>query len=323
MRSVASVKASFVLGKDGEKGGADLCRRGRRAWLASTTALLLLSAGVPSAYAQDMARGAAYQPVPPAANDQAQLVILRKPDGGAPVRGNAAHVYVDGSFNTALLPDSYTRLCVAPGWHTVEAYVGDAPTYAGKASPKTRVELVGGRTYFVAVADPANGELKPMRRDEMEPALAGVRTTQHVLNRARAVQPCRAATETYAFSSDVLFAFGRGDYASISRDGQKEIDRVARTIADQAEVGRIQVKVRGHADPIGSDDDNLRLSQQRAQSVQRALVHGGLPGGIITAQGLGSSQLVVNCSSGPATPERVDCNAPNRRVEVEVGPAVP
>jgi len=171
-----------------------LARRGAgRRFLASVLSLLCLAAA-PAASARSGPRddGPVYVPVPAVASHQAQLILFRgaAPDAEVGKRGLGAHVYVDGEFHGALLPNGWTRLCVAPGDHSIEAYVGDAPLYRGKARPATRVSLEGGKTYFAGVLEQGAVELRPFRRAEAEGALEGKREQRHLLSRASAVVPC-------------------------------------------------------------------------------------------------------------------------------------
>ena len=72
-----------------------------------------------------------------------------------------------------------------------------------------------------------------------------------------------------------------------------------------------EVQVTGHTDTVGSEDDNDRLSQQRAEEVLNWLVSQGIDRSLMTAVGRGERELkepsVDNFSS-----------AINRRVEVIV-----
>ena len=72
-----------------------------------------------------------------------------------------------------------------------------------------------------------------------------------------------------------------------------------------------EVQVTGHTDTVGSEDDNDRLSQQRAEEVLNWLVSQGIERSLMTAVGRGERELkeptVDNYSS-----------ATNRRVEVIV-----
>lgn len=134
--------------------------------------------------------GAAYQPVAPVANDQAQVVYYRAAQAGKADKG-AAHVYVDRQFHTGLLPGGYTAFCVKPGAHTLGAYLNDAPLYKGKTSDAYRAEFQGGKTYFLRVNGASIGALQVVARAEAERELATTRAQVHALSRATAVEACR------------------------------------------------------------------------------------------------------------------------------------
>ena len=71
------------------------------------------------------------------------------------------------------------------------------------------------------------------------------------------------------------------------------------------------VEVIGHTDTVGSDDDNDRLSQRRAEEVMNWLVSQGFDASIMSAVGRGERELKER------TADNVD-NGVNRRVEVIV-----
>lgn len=273
-------------------------------------------------------QGPVYRAVPAAAADQAQVIFFRPVStSAAGQRPGAAHVYVNGEFHAALLPNSFTRLCVAPGNHSVEAYLGDAPTYEGKSQPRTRAELEGGKTVFVAVSEQdGSGSPVPYRRADAERMLAGAHEQRHVISRASAVERCRepvAAVQPvekarYTLNTDTLFAFGRSDLAAMTQKGRTALAEVAAQIRANSLEGVTRIAVRGHADPIGSAPENLRLSEQRAQTVRRVLADEGLPADRIAAEGMGSVETVVSCVANRSRDARIACNAPNRRVEVVV-----
>jgi outer membrane protein OmpA-like peptidoglycan-associated protein len=73
----------------------------------------------------------------------------------------------------------------------------------------------------------------------------------------------------------------------------------------------LTLQVEGHTDSVGSDEMNLRLSQQRAGSVRDFLATQGVDGSAITAEGFGKSEPIA----GNDTPEG---RQRNRRVEIVV-----
>jgi OOP family OmpA-OmpF porin len=279
------------------------------------------TAATPVAAVQPM--GPAYRAVPGVASDQAQVIFFRgQPATAAAVPGEAAHVYINGEFHTALQPHTFTRFCVAQGSYAVEAHIGDAPKFPAKADPRTRVVLEGGKTYFVGVSENRSGDPVPIRRPEAEKQLDGALEQLHFVNRASAVEPCREVAQVeaekirYTLNADVLFEFAKSDYGSITPRGRDELRKVAQQIREHSPSTVTRVKVRGHADPIGSVRSNKVLSEQRARTVVRVLTEEGLASDRLSFEGVGSSEPVVSCATRGSKQARVACNAPNRRVEI-------
>jgi OOP family OmpA-OmpF porin len=302
------------------------------------TASVLSLSPTTAAFAQDgglsrpphpMKIGNVYQPVPAAPPDLAQIIYFR----GTPSSGEkgAAHVYVNGQLEGALTPDGYTRLCLKKGTYSIEAYIGDAPLYAGKANPKTEIDLEAGKTYFVGVSESGTGEPVPYRRADAERLLKGSHEDINIINRASAVVDCGNQSEApqkivpvvqtllkFQLDAAVLFDFGKGDPSAITSAGRADLRRIAAKIRELPSDTVKRVLVLGHADPIGSEESNLQLSKARARTVSQVLALEGIPPGLTDAEGLGSSQPAVHCSPVGDMTKRIRCNAPNRRVEINV-----
>ena len=131
-------------------------------------------------------------------------------------------------------------------------------------------------------------------------------------------QPAKSEPVSYTSNADVLFAFGESDLASITSLGREEMRKVAKQIRERSPSTATRVTVRGHADPIGSAESNMVLSEQRASTVARVLSEEGLDAERISIEGVGSAEAVVSCSTSGSKLARVACNAPNRRVQVVV-----
>lgn len=257
--------------------------------------------------------GNTYSPVGQAAATQSQVVLYRAPGDGR----QAAHVYVDGELQSALMPGGFTVFCVAPGRHSLETYIGDAPLYTGKRNAVNYADFAAGASYFLK-SDDSSAIHAPavLTRQAAESELQGLRQQIHVLNRASATMACESAAPVTKISlrSDMLFNFGKSSYNDLTAQGHAELRKVAEQISSQA--GAIQgIEVVGHADPIGNAQTNQRLSLERAQTIRRVLLDQGIQSDLVQASGRGSSEPVVQCNSGSRS-ERIACNAPNRRVEL-------
>jgi outer membrane protein OmpA-like peptidoglycan-associated protein len=124
-----------------------------------------------------------------------------------------------------------------------------------------------------------------------------------------------AAPKRFELSADALFAFGRSDLKDIQPQGREELKAIASQLKDSKAT---IIQVIGHTDRIGSEANNQALSQRRAQTVREFLIQNGVAEGSISANGVGESEPVKQCSDSLPHGELVACLQPNRRVEVVV-----
>jgi outer membrane protein OmpA-like peptidoglycan-associated protein len=105
--------------------------------------------------------------------------------------------------------------------------------------------------------------------------------------------------------ADVLFDFGKYDLKS---DANIKLAKLAGIIL--AHPG-LQLAIEGHTDNIGSDEANMKLSQQRGDTVRDYLVQQGLAADMVTAVGMGKADPVADNDSNEGRQK-------NRRVEIIV-----
>ena len=148
------------------------------------------------------------------------------------------------------------------------------------------------RSFYWHPVDPENGVCPPVAK-KLEPK----------------VKP-------YTLGADGLFTFGRGGLADLNAKGKRDLDVLATRLKQFDQLN--SVKITGHTDYLGSEASNLRLSEQRAQTVRQYLIGQGLPAQKIRAVGMGESQPVKQCASTANRTALIECLQPNRRVEVEV-----
>jgi outer membrane protein OmpA-like peptidoglycan-associated protein len=101
------------------------------------------------------------------------------------------------------------------------------------------------------------------------------------------------------------FDFGK---ATIRESSFSSLDTLAQTLIDAK---NWKLDIAGHTDDKGSDEYNLKLSQNRANAVKDYLVKKGVNAETITAQGFGESKPIVP-NDNDANRER------NRRVEFKI-----
>jgi len=73
----------------------------------------------------------------------------------------------------------------------------------------------------------------------------------------------------------------------------------------------VEVIVIGHTDRLGTEEQNQKLSIQRAQMIAKRLIASGVPAGSVTVAGRGELEPLVQTPDGVAEPR-------NRRVEIKV-----
>jgi outer membrane protein OmpA-like peptidoglycan-associated protein len=105
--------------------------------------------------------------------------------------------------------------------------------------------------------------------------------------------------------ADVLFDFGKYD---LKPDAKIKLAKLAGII--QAHPG-LNLAIEGHTDNIGGDEANMKLSQQRGDTVRDYLVQQGLGANTVTAVGLGKAEPVADNSTNGGRQK-------NRRVEIIV-----
>jgi OmpA-OmpF porin, OOP family len=88
----------------------------------------------------------------------------------------------------------------------------------------------------------------------------------------------------------------------------KELDEIAEYMKMKEEE---QYEIAGHTDNVGKEEDNLKLSQQRAESVKNYLIKKGIPANRLSAKGYGASQPVADNSTESGRQK-------NRRTEVKI-----
>ena len=120
---------------------------------------------------------------------------------------------------------------------------------------------------------------------------------------AASAQPARA-------SANILVTFVTAS-ADLTPSAKKALDVLAGAMKSD-KLASVKFTIEGHADPRGSEDSNLKLSQARADSVREYLMSThGLSADRVNAVGKGSSALMN--PSDPAAPE-------NRRVTIVAQP---
>ena len=117
--------------------------------------------------------------------------------------------------------------------------------------------------------------------------------------------PPKPVVEKISLKGDTLFDF---DKSVVKPEGKQVLDR----LVDQARDLQLEVIVAiGHADWVGTEAYNQKLSERRAAAVKAYLISKGIPANKVYTEGKGEKLPVADNKTA-------DGRAKNRRVEVEV-----
>ena len=124
----------------------------------------------------------------------------------------------------------------------------------------------------------------------------------------------RPAAEKLTLDADTLFDF---DKATLRPAGRDTLDTFIGKLRD---ISPETIMAIGHADRIGTERYNQRLSEQRVASVKAYMVSKGVEPSRVYAEGKGESQPVAKAEdcAGPKSAKVIACLQPDRRVDIEV-----
>ncbi|MGP1679862.1 MAG: OmpA family protein [Burkholderiales bacterium] len=122
------------------------------------------------------------------------------------------------------------------------------------------------------------------------------------------------AAEKLTLDADTLFDF---DKATLRPAGRGALDTFVGKLKD---ISPETIMTIGHADRLGSERYNQRLSEQRAASVKAYMVSKGVESGRIYSEGKGETQPVTKAEdcTGPKSKKLIACLQPDRRVDIEI-----
>ena len=146
---------------------------------------------------------------------------------------------------------------------------------------------------------------KPAPAPEPKPAPAPAPAPAPVQEVKPAPAKPKPVAEKVTFAADVLFDF---DKSVVKPEGKSKLDDLANKVRG---VNLEVVIAIGHADSIGSDAYNQKLSVRRAESVKAYLVSKGIEPNRVYTEGKGEKQPVADNKTREG-------RAKNRRVEIEV-----
>jgi OOP family OmpA-OmpF porin len=128
------------------------------------------------------------------------------------------------------------------------------------------------------------------------------------------VQPAPAQRQPVSIASTELFEFNQ---ATLTPAARELLDK--EVLERMRELGNIRIiRISGHADRVGGEQYNDKLSYRRADAVRAYLVSKGVDRALIATFAFGEARPVSSCADGKPLKEMVECLAPNRRVEIDI-----
>jgi outer membrane protein OmpA-like peptidoglycan-associated protein len=123
-------------------------------------------------------------------------------------------------------------------------------------------------------------------------------------------QSAKPGTDTL-FISDVFFEFNKSE---ISLQALAEISKMVASIKKHKIVG---IEFIGYTDSVGTDMYNMRLSELRAEKVQKIFHEQGIPNKFLSSMGVGAARFLAKNRNSDGT-DNTDGRAYNRRVEIYI-----
>jgi outer membrane protein OmpA-like peptidoglycan-associated protein len=105
--------------------------------------------------------------------------------------------------------------------------------------------------------------------------------------------------------SDILFDSGKADLKPSAINSLNEMAAIMKKYPENV------LSIKGYTDNTGSSAVNEKLSTQRADAVRQALLKAGMPGNVMSIEGMGPSRPIGDNSTAVG-------RSSNRRVEIEI-----
>lgn len=124
----------------------------------------------------------------------------------------------------------------------------------------------------------------------------------------------KPAAQKVTLAADALFDFNK---ATLRPEGEQKLSKLVTDLKGM----KLEVIIAvGHADRLGSDAYNQKLSEQRAAAVKTFLVGKGIEANRVYTEGKGEKQPVTKPDqcTGAKSKKVIDCLQPDRRVDIEV-----
>ena len=163
---------------------------------------------------------------------------------------------------------------------------------------------LGNRVHRAGDAKKAEATVAALQTDKTELTAANQRLSAQIGDLTQKVQAAQnvkpdGSEVLDGLQGDVLFRTGS---AEITPEIAHQIQVLAQAVAKSP---ALKVRVDGYADPRGTDDTNMKLSEDRANAVRDLFLAAGISEEVLEVNAYGKSQSVAADSDGYALERRV------------------
>jgi OmpA-OmpF porin, OOP family len=169
----------------------------------------------------------------------------------------------------------------------------------------TPATAAAGCDGAIAIAKPVVADAKPAQAAAPVAAVPAAPAAAVPAAPTPTPAPVRPAAVKVTYATDAFFDFGK---SVLKPEGKAKLDDLSNKVKD---VNLEVVIAVGHADSVGGDEYNQKLSIARSETVKAYLVSKGIEKNRIYSEGKGEKQPVADNNTSVG-------RAKNRRVEVEV-----
>ena len=252
--------------------------------------------------------------------DKTNMVFYRVADGSSDQ--SDVNLAINGRYLTSLSSGNYVDTVSCAALSLTSANQTAMKSNDLTVNAQTFVLPARSNQYFAVTVDGATANVERVEQVTALEAIQGLQRQTHMVDRTQGsgcpdipLPPVVAApAEALALEDVYYFNF------NVRTVDATEESR-ARTFAQKvvaADISNYQVYVAGFADPVGTDQYNDVLADDRAKDIVKLYIDSGIPSDRIQYRSFGENQPVVDCAASASTALRNECNARNRRVDVQI-----
>ncbi|WP_192958281.1 OmpA family protein [Serratia fonticola] len=251
------------------------------------------------------------------------LVVFREMNNSDNLLSPPLNIFIDGQYHASLMSGRQSialSLCPKNTGYSISIANPITGNVTSKILAKeTTPPLPIGTISFYQIVMGEQGKIstKWVERTQALAILSNMKVQSHTISRVAKGDHC--PDSTYSVNTSTLFKFGGYTLNQMLPGANRKLEQLVSKInADFMKINKIIIK--GYADPIGNDEVNRNISESRAYTVVSQLITLGLSSDVISYQGMGDTNLIVDTCDSQHKDRKgiIDCNQPNRRVEIEV-----